>query len=282
MALTIPRLLLRNNLKINKIYQMRTKEIQGNLWSAAPHYWSKFFEPFFAPLYKKVLEQIHVNENTNLLDAGCGSGLFSYMASSAKAQVTGMDAAPGLLAMARLRNPKSTFLEEDLEVLPFASESFNLVVGFNSFQYAGNFTSALTEATRVLEKGGKLVIGIWDKPELSDATNILKAISTLLPPPPPGTPGPFALSEDGKIEEICKEVGLKMISKTQVPCPFMYYTLSDAVKSFLGTGPAAAAMKNADEITVMQTISKALKPYHLVDEMYHLQNNFLVFIAEKI
>ena len=151
---------------------MSTKEIQGKLWSVAPHYWSNYFEPFFTPLYKKTLEQLQPDEDSMLLDAGCGSGLFSHMAISTGAQVVGVDAAPGLLSVARERNPQHNFLEEDLESLPFSSGTFDIVAGFNSFQYAGNFTNALSEAKRVLKTGGRLVIGIWDKPEYSDATTI--------------------------------------------------------------------------------------------------------------
>jgi ubiquinone/menaquinone biosynthesis C-methylase UbiE len=260
---------------------MRTKEVQGKLWSIAPQYWSKYFEPYFLPMYKTALQQIQFHENTSLLDAGCGSGLFCNMAATAGAEVTGVDAAPGLLEIARKRNPKITFLEEDLEELPFAAESFNVVAGFNSFQFAGSFSNALAEAKRVMTKDGKLIIGIWDKPEFSDATNVLKAIGTLLPPIPPGTPGPFALSEDGKIEGVCKELGLKVIYKTKVPCPFYYDNLTNAVRSFLGTGPAAAAMNYESEKTVEGTIAKALQPYRLAEDMYHLQNSFLLFIAEK-
>jgi len=260
---------------------MSTKEIQGKLWSVAPQYWSNYFEPFFLPMYKKTLEQVQLDEESTLLDAGCGSGLFSHMAVSTGAQVIAVDAAPGLLEVARERNPNTNFLEEDLESLPFASNSFDVVTGFNSFQYAGNFTNALSEARRVLKPGGKLVIGIWDKPEYSDATNVLKAISTLLPPPPAGTPGPFALSEDGKIESICNALKLKVIYKTRVACPFLYHTVDEGIKSFLGTGPAAAAMNHAREEQVQETIAGALQPYRLTEDMYHLQNSFLIFIAEK-
>ncbi|HJS53221.1 MAG TPA: class I SAM-dependent methyltransferase [Chitinophagaceae bacterium] len=260
---------------------MSTKEVQGRLWSVAPHYWSKFFEPFFLPLYKKTIEQLQLDENILLLDAGCGSGLFSHMAISTGAQVIGIDAAPGLLEIARERNPQNSFLEEDLETLPFAAESFHVVAGFNAFQYAGNFTSALAEAKRVLKKGGRLVIGIWDKPEFSDATNILKAIGTLLPPPPPGTPGPFALSEDGKIESICESLELRIIYKTKVSSPFIYYSVTDGIRSFLGTGPAAAALSRASERKVQQVIANALQPYHLTEDLFHLQNSFLLFIAER-
>ncbi len=260
---------------------MSTKAIQGKLWSIAPQYWSKHFEPYFLPMYKKVLEQLNLTEDSMLLDAGCGSGIFSSMAIESGAEVVGMDAAPGLLEVARRRNPLNSFLEEDLEAMPFANESFDVVTGFNSFQYAGNFENALLEAKRVLKTGGYLVMAIWDKPEMSDGTHVLKAIGSLLPPPPPGTPGPFALSEDGKIESICDGVGLKMVYKTRVACPFLYHNISDGVKSFMGTGPAAAALNYTDKGNVEETIAKALRPFHITDDIHFLQNNFLVFIAEK-
>jgi SAM-dependent methyltransferase len=260
---------------------MSTKELQGKLWSIAPQYWSTYFEPFFIPIYKKAIERLQLDENSLLLDAGCGSGLFTHMAVSAGAEVIGVDAAPGLLEVARERNPKNNFLEEDLESLPFASNSFHAVAGFNSFQYAGNFTNALSEAKRVVKDGGKLVIGIWDKPEVSDAATVLKAIGSLLPPPPAGTPGPFALSEEGRIEQILQSIELKLVYKTKISCPFLYYTITDGIKSFMGTGPAAAALKQVSEKQVQQTIAKALKPYHLTEDMYHLENSFMLFIAEK-
>lgn len=260
---------------------MQTKEVQGKLWSIAPQYWSKHFEPWFTPLYKKTIQQLQLNEEHSLLDAGCGSGLFTHMASSTGAHVTAVDAAPGLLTVARERNPSISFLEEDLEAMPFAAESFDVVAGFNSFQYAGDFSSALAEAKRVVKTGGKIVIGIWDKPEASDATNILKAIGSLMPPPPPGTPGPFALSEDGKMESILTSLGLKLILKSTVSCPFLYNSLEDGIKSFMGTGPAAAAMNYATERQVQQTIANAFRPYQLTEDFYHLQNSFLLFIAEK-
>jgi SAM-dependent methyltransferase len=260
---------------------MSTKQIQGKLWSIAPQYWSKHFEPYFLPMYKKVLEQLKLTEDILLLDAGCGSGIFSSMAIETGAQVIGMDAAPGLLEVARQRNPQNSFLEEDLEAMPFVNQNFDVVTGFNSFQYAGNFENALLEAKRVLKKGGRLVIGIWDKPEMSDGTDVLKAIGSLLPPPPPGTPGPFALSEDGKIETICDGIGLKMVYKTRVACPFLYHHINDGIKSFMGTGPAAAAMNYTVKEEVEETIAKALQPFHITDDIYFLQNQFLVFIAEK-
>ena len=136
---------------------MSTKQIQGKLWSIAPTYWSQHFEPFFLPMYKKTLAQLTLTNDTMLLDAGCGAGLFSSMAIRQGAQVIGIDAAPGLLKLARKRNPENNFLEEDLETLPFTDNSFDIVTGFNSFQYAGDFEKSIREAKRVLKENGKLV-----------------------------------------------------------------------------------------------------------------------------
>jgi len=260
---------------------MSTKQVQGKLWSVAPTYWSQHFEPYFLPVYKKVLDRLKLTEETLLLDAGCGAGLFSFMAINAGAQVIGIDAAPGLLEVARQRNPDNNFMEEDIEALPFADNSFDVVTGFNSFQYAGNFGKAVEEAKRVLKPGGRLVICIWDKPEMSEATEILKAIGSLLPPPPPGTPGPFALSEDGVMETIIHKIGMSLTYKAKVGCPILYSKLSDGVKSFMSTGPAAAASGYADERKVKEIITQALQRFRLTENFYHLQNQFLVFIAEK-
>lgn len=260
---------------------MSTKTTQGQLWSIAPKYWSQYFEPYFMPIYSEVLQQLKPTSDTLLLDAGSGSGLFSNLAIKAGAQVIGIDAAPGLLEIARERNPMNIFLEEDLEAMPFSENYFDVVAGFNSFQYAGQFENALLEAKRVLKPGGKLVVVIWDKPENSDATSILKAISTLLPPPPPGTPGPFALSEDGKVESILEGIGVKLTYKTTVACPMLFHSAADAVKSFMGTGPAAAALNNNDRMAVEKTIAKAFAQFRLTEGLHFLQNKFLLFIAEK-
>lgn len=260
---------------------MSSKEVQGKLWSVAPQNWSKYFEPFFLPLYKKAIEQLNLHEDLALLDVGCGSGLFAHMATSSGAQVTGLDAAPALLEIARARNPVNNFFEEDMELLPFPPECFDFVTGFNSFQYAGNINSALAAARHVLKEKGRLVIGTWDKPEMSDAASVFKSINALIPPVHQGTPGSLALAEDGMVEDICLSLDLKLIYKTRVSCPFLFHSLKDGIRSFLCTGPAAAAMNYVPARMVQRTIAYALRPYHLTENIYHLQNSFLLFMAEK-
>jgi hypothetical protein len=53
------------------------------------------------------------------------------------------------------------------------------------------------------------------------------------------------------------------------------------VKSFMGTGPAAAAIKNSSRDVVEKTIATAFDTFRLADDIHFLQNQFLVFIATK-
>lgn len=261
---------------------MQTREVQGKLWSTAPADWAAFLEPTFIPMYQEVLSNVNPDEEQSMLDAGCGSGMFLHMVSKTGCTVHGIDAAAGLLDITRKRLPEATLLIEDLESLPFGDESFDLVTGFNSFQYAGSFQNALTEAARVLKNSGKLVIGIWGKEQDCDASNVLSAVLTHLPPPPPGTPGPFALSEDGKIESICKSAGLKVVKKFEVFCPWLFRSEEELQKAFMSTGPCVKAAALVGPAVVEETILKSAALFNLVDETYFMRNYFNVFITEKI
>ena len=261
---------------------MQTKEVQGKLWSTAPEHWAKHLEPTFIPMYQEVLKRLELDEEKMVLDAGCGSGLFLSMVSSTGANIHGMDAAPGLLAIAKKRLPGITLLIEDLESIPFSNETFDLVTGFNSFQYAGSFQNALSEAKRVTKKGGKVVLGIWGKEEDCDAGAMLKAVGSLLPPPPPGTPGPFALSQDGKVEAICNSMGLKVVEKQTVFCPWVFTSIADMQDGFLCTGPCVKAVHAVGEQKVRETLTESAEPFNLADGIYYMRNDFTFFILEKI
>lgn len=260
---------------------MQTKEVQGQLWSTAPGDWSQYFETTFIPMYQGVLSQISLNEEQLLLDAGCGSGMFLTMAAVSGAHVHGIDAAPGLLEIAKERLPGVTLLREDLESLPFIDGTFDVVTGFNSFQYAGSFQSALAEARRVVKSHGKVVIGLWAQQKDCESSDILAAV-TGLTPPAPGAPNPFALSEDGKVEAICEAVGLKVIGKHSVLCPWKANTKDELLRGFLCTAPCAKAVNAVGLETVKETILASAAPYNITDEVYYMRNYFNFFITEKI
>lgn len=261
---------------------MQTKDIQGRLWSTSPLDWVQLLEPSFIPMYQGVLSQIHLNDEQLLLDAGCGSGLFLSMAAPTGVHVHGIDAAEGLLAVAKDRLPGTTLMREDLESLPFIDGTFDVVTGFNSFQYAGSFQAALAEARRVVKWHGKLVIGIWGHPKDCEASTMLSAVTNLLPPPPPGTPGPFALSEEGTIEAICREVGLKVLGKHSVFCPWQFNSTKDLLRAFLCTAHFVKAVQAVGQEAVEAAILSSAQPFAITDEVYYMRNYCNYYITEKI
>jgi len=196
---------------------MGSQAIQGKLWGKNPKDWATIQEPTANAGYKHALDFLKLSAADNVLDVGCGSGLFVGMAHEKGAAVTGFDATEQLIEQAKLRVPGLTFLVGEMEELPFTDSEFSVVTGFNSFQYAANVKNALTEAKRVLKPGGKLVAMIWGNQEDCEAATYFKALGGLLPPPPPGALSPFALTENHLLESILEENGPKILNGTHVP-----------------------------------------------------------------
>jgi ubiquinone/menaquinone biosynthesis C-methylase UbiE len=168
-----------------------------------------------------------------------------------------------------------------MEELPFRDEAFNIVCGFNSFQYAANVKNALTEAKRLLKPGGKILTMIWGNMEDCEAATFLKAIGSLLPPPPPGAGDPFALSENQLLEHMLEECGFNIISNEDIESVWDYADTTTALKGLMSVGPVAKAIEHCGFKEVNKTITAAVQPYiqsngHVV---YH--NKFRVVIAEK-
>lgn len=173
---------------------MGTANLQSQLWGARARDWAEVQEGMGAPLYEAVLHKTTVGPDATLLDVGCGAGMFCQMAAKLGARVSGLDATEPLLAIARERVPDGDFRAGDMEELPYSNHTFDVVTGFNSFQFAANPVKALQEARRVARIGAPVAIAVWGKREDTEGFALLAALGSLLPPPPPGAPGPFALS----------------------------------------------------------------------------------------
>jgi ubiquinone/menaquinone biosynthesis C-methylase UbiE len=260
---------------------MGSKIIQGQLWGNKSADWASIQEPTSKVGYQYVLQYLKLSANDKLLDVGCGSGFFSDLAYHQGAAVTGIDASDGLLAQAKLRNPNITFLTGEMEELPFDNNVFDIVCGFNSFQYAASIKNAFNEVKRVLIPGGKIVVMIWGNKKDCEAATYLKAIGSMLPPPPPGAPGPFALSENHLLENTLEEAGFKIINNVDLISIWDYPNIDAALKGLLSAGPAAKAIEINGFDKVLNTVSEAVKPYVKSNSHVVYNNKFRVIIAEK-
>lgn len=260
---------------------MGSAAIQGPLWGKQPKDWATIQEQTGNAGYVYALNFLNLNPADKLLDVGCGSGVFSSLASATGAYVTGIDASEALIEQAELRGATANFAVAEMEELPFADGIFDVVCGFNSFQYAASTKNALTQASRVLKSGGKLVAMIWGNKEDCEAASFLAAIGSVLPPPPPGAPGPFALSENQLLEKTLEDVGFKIISNKDIDSVWDYPDTDIALRGLLSSGPATRAIANSGQQKVQDTLLQAILPYIQSNRHVVYRNKFRVVIAQK-
>jgi ubiquinone/menaquinone biosynthesis C-methylase UbiE len=106
-----------------------------------------------------------LKEVGTMLDVGTGSGLFAEQFGARGLQVTGLDANPEMLPVARSYVPSGTFQEGVAEKLPFPDGSFDLVFMGLLLHETDDLLAALHEAHRVALK--RVAILEWPYEEQS-------------------------------------------------------------------------------------------------------------------
>ena len=130
---------------------MGTGKEQAELWGPGARDWSDYNEPMCTPFYEAVLDATGVGAGTALLDVGCGGGFALLLAARRGATVSGIDATPALLDIARERVPAASLAVGDLEdPLPFDAGAFDVVTAFNSVQYAADPVAAVKNMSQLV------------------------------------------------------------------------------------------------------------------------------------
>jgi len=100
-----------------------------------------------------------------------------------------------------------------------------------------------------------------------------------MPPPPPGAPGPFALSDESKLRALVSEAGLTPTTVVDVECPWIYPNLDIALRAMLSAGPAERAIRNSGMDRARDAVANSIAPYLKPSGEYHLNNKFRYLIA---
>lgn len=96
------------------------------------------------------------------LDAGCGTGFLSLELAARGHRVTGIDLAPAMLDAARRKAAERGFVirfeSGDAELVPFAADSFDLVISRHVLWTLPHPEAAIEDWIRVLRPSGRLVV----------------------------------------------------------------------------------------------------------------------------
>ena len=261
-------------------------ERQSDLWTERAHDWADVMEGWSGwgiPVYRHVLERVIVGRGTSLLDVGCGAGRFSRIAADRGATVSGLDATASFVEIARERIPDGDFRVGDMEDLPWADDSFDVVTGFNSFFIAADMVNALREARRVARPGASVAMTVFGRPERCQSTAVFSSLRELMPPKAKGAAeeaeeGP-GLHEEGTLETRATDAGLSPTQAGYLEFAEEYPNLETMLRGYLAAPPFVSAAHAAGEQAVRESLTAALRPLETSSGRYRLEDEVRYLIA---
>lgn len=116
------------------------------------------FGEFAAPELRRIINDLRLEEESVVLDVGCGTGLGTQLLRAHAARVIGVDLSlPHVRATARSEGGAG-FVVADARRLPFPDHSFDVVWACNSLNHLSNPERALRDLWLSLRPAGRLVV----------------------------------------------------------------------------------------------------------------------------
>ncbi len=120
-----------------------------------------------------------------VLDAGCGGGRYSLLASEAGAKVLGVDLSAAVEKAMEVCSayPETQIIQADLLKLPIAFESFDYAFSIGVLHHCPDPRGAFSEIAKRVKPGGKLAVWLYAKnsPPQEWINSSLRALTTRLP-----------------------------------------------------------------------------------------------------
>jgi SAM-dependent methyltransferase len=181
----------------------------------------ELFAPASDQAIGRLVEAVNAKPKVKALDLCCGQGNVSEALARCGCEVTGVDFSPAMLTFAIARVPNAVFIRADAQELPFDNEKFDIIVSNLGVCHVPDQLRALSEARRVLRRGGRFAMTVWVGPDVSPCFEIVyAAIKAHGSPDVSAPPGPdfhqFAKKEVA--EKRLKDAGFNDVDLTIVDC----------------------------------------------------------------
>jgi ubiquinone/menaquinone biosynthesis C-methylase UbiE len=152
---------------------------------------------------ESLCEAVDLRAGERTLDVAAGNGNATLAAARRFAEVTSTDYVPHLLEQGKIRAEAErlpvTFEVADAENLPYADESFDVVLSTFGAMFAPDQGRTASELLRVTRPGGRIGLANWT-PEgfLGD---LFRLIGSFVPPPP-GLASPVLWGSEKRLTEL--------------------------------------------------------------------------------
>jgi ubiquinone/menaquinone biosynthesis C-methylase UbiE len=138
---------------------------KGQLFDEWPETYDRWFTTPIGSLVKKfevelIQDLLEPQKDEMILDAGCGTGIFTTDILSLGSQVTGVDISFPMLLQAgkKLKGFPFQMVLADILNLPFQKDSFDKVVSVTALEFVNDAKGAVGELFRVTKRGGCIVV----------------------------------------------------------------------------------------------------------------------------
>ena len=136
--------------------------------------WPKAYEHWFQTPIGRVIHNlerellltfISPQPGETILDAGCGTGIFTADWCQAGAHVTGLELARPMLARAKDKLAGTSFrsVQGNMLNLPFNDEVFNKSVSVTALEFIAEAHQAIAELFRVTRPGGAIIVATLNR-----------------------------------------------------------------------------------------------------------------------
>jgi SAM-dependent methyltransferase len=190
-------------------------------WEEAASGWvhrQELIRELGAPVAHWMVDALALQPGERVLELAAGLGEAGMLAAELVAPMGGVivsDQAEAMLAGARKRaadlglsNVEFQVLNAEWIDLPLAS--VDAVLCRWGYMLMADPAAALAETRRVLRPGGRVALAVWEAIQLNPWA-LLPAQELIergvVPPPPEGQPGPFALGSRARVSELLAEAG---------------------------------------------------------------------------
>lgn len=250
----------------------------GPRWGSRPADWAATEEQQL-PTYEDAIARLGIGVGSHVLEVGCGSGVFLRAAADRGAEVSGLDASPALVDLARARVPEADLRVGDLQLLPYEDGSFEFVAGFNAFFFADDMVAALREAGRVARPGGQVLVQVWGAHGRCDLDVVKPIVRPFFPGYDPAAPPPPDLAAPGALEGLATAAGLTPSTSFDVRWAYAYEDAEALLRGMLAAGGVGDAAGPAREDELRAALLEALAPFRAAAGGYRLENEWHTLVA---
>lgn len=149
----------------------------GEAWSPVAEEWAARWGRVADPAREEIVRRAGIGAGSRVLDAGCGSGELAAQLEAVGATVSAVDAAPGMVALARRTAPAADVQLAAIDRLPFSDGVFDAVIAVNALQFADDMAAALVELGRVTAPGGVVAVANWAERARNDLDTLETAVA---------------------------------------------------------------------------------------------------------